>query len=69
MTCERACRTCTHSGADPDGPYCAHPAVVKLYAYGRAIKDHNGVPGLCEEPALPLYTKDAQKRFFKKGES
>ncbi len=68
MSFERTCRTCTHAGADPDGPYCAAPEVMAQHSYGRAIKDVPGVAGFCELPNLPLYEKDRRKRFFKKGE-
>lgn len=31
---EADCRTCKHAGADPDGPYCAHPEVLKKFPSG-----------------------------------
>lgn len=69
-TCERTCRTCKHAGADPDGPYCAHPQVLDKHPYGRALHDVPGVPGFCslsDQPKLKLWEEDPEHRFSDDG--
>lgn len=50
------CGTCNHCGADPDGPYCAAPAVVKDHSVGLALSSPT-LAKLCPSPQHPLWEK------------
>lgn len=61
---ERTCRNCRHCGWDPDGNYCAAPAVMKDNLIGLSLESNR--PGgklqkLCPTPEHPLFEPKKEK--------